>query len=149
MINIREMTKQDLDSVCAIENAVFSDAWTRQSFLETMDNDDSLLLTAEDEDKNILGYCCLYHALDEGEIVNVAVSQAYRKQGTGYELVSELMKRGMALGVRYFYLEVREHNLPAIKLYEKLGFSVVGTRKNFYQKPAENALIMTCDKGVN
>lgn len=149
MINIREMTKQDLESVCAIENAVFSDAWTRQSFLETMDNDDSLLLTAEDEDKNILGYCCLYHAQDEGEIVNVAVSQVYRKQGTGYELVSELMKRGMALGVRYFYLEVREHNLPAIKLYEKLGFSVVGTRKNFYQKPAENALIMTCDKGVN
>ena len=110
-----------------------------------MQNPESCLLVAVDDEENVLGYCCLYTAADEGEIVNVAVADKARRLGIGCALVSAMMREGSLRGVTFFYLEVRESNLPAQKLYEKLGFKVAGLRKNFYQKPLEHALIMTCD----
>ncbi len=142
---IRQIKEKDLAQVCAIEAATFSDAWTMQSFEETMQNPESCLFVAVDDEENVLGYCCLYTAADEGEIVNVAVADKERRLGIGYDLVSALMCEGSRRGVTFFYLEVRESNLPAQKLYEKLGFKAAGLRKNFYQKPLEHALIMTCD----
>lgn len=142
---IRQIKQTDLAQVCAIEAEIFTDAWTRQSFEETMQNPESYLLVASGDNDTVLGYCCLYVAADEGEIVNVAVCQQARKQGIGYALVNALMNEGKAHGVTFFYLEVRQSNLPAQKLYEKLGFTVAGQRKNFYQKPQEHALIMTCE----
>lgn len=142
---IRQIKQTDLAQVCAIEAAIFSDAWTMQSFEETMQNPESCLLVAVDDEDTVLGYCCLYTAVDEGEIVNVAVADKARRLGVGYALVSALMREGSLRGVTFFYLEVRESNLPAQKLYEKLGFKAAGLRKNFYQKPLEHALIMTCD----
>ena len=85
----------------------------------------------------------MYMALDEGEITNVAVSEACRNRGYGEQLVTELMQQGGKHGIRRYVLEVRVSNEPAIRLYQKLGFSVLGTRKNFYEKPTEDAYIMS------
>ena len=92
---------------------------------------------------SILGYCGMYMALDEGEITNVAISEACRNRGYGEQLVTELMQQGRKHGIRRYVLEVRVSNEPAIRLYQKLGFSVLGTRKNFYEKPSEDAYIMS------
>ena len=101
-------------------------------------------MTAVSEAQKVAGYCCLYCVLDEGEIVNVAVSESFRKQGIGERLVRHLMQAGAQRGAKNFYLEVRAGNEPAQCLYEKLGFKTVGIRKNFYEKPVENALVMMC-----
>ena len=78
----------------------------------------------------------MYMALDEGEITNVEVSEACRNRGYGEQLVTELMQQGRNHGISRYVLEVRVSNEPAIRLYQKLGFSVLGTRKNFYEKPS-------------
>lgn len=140
---IRNMEISDLDQVCAIEQDIFSDAWSRQGFLDSLDNEQALLLCAVDGDE-VLGYCCLYTMFDEGEIVNVAVHPERRCLGIGAQMIKILMDQGCAKGVCQFYLEVRESNVPAQWLYEKMGFAVVGIRKNFYVKPVENALVMHC-----
>lgn len=85
----------------------------------------------------------MYMALDEGEITNVAISEACRNRGYGEQLVTELMQQGRKHGISRYVLEVRVSNEPAIRLYQKLGFSVLGTRKNFYEKPSEDAYIMS------
>lgn len=140
---IRKMIKEDLSQVCAIENEIFSDAWTMQGFLDTLENSQAIMLVAaSDEDGSVEGYCCLYQAFDEGEIVNVAVHPDKRCRGIGYKMVEELMQQGILEGISHFYLEVRESNVNAQKLYEKLGFEMIGIRKDFYEKPRENAIIM-------
>lgn len=140
----RNMEMSDLDQVCAIEQAVFSDPWSREGFAESLGSGQAILLTAVSEAQKVVGYCCLYCALDEGEIVNVAVSETFRKQGIGERMVRHLMQAGTKRGAKNFYLEVRAGNQPAQRLYEKLGFKTVGIRKNFYEKPVENALVMMC-----
>lgn len=140
---IRRMQVPDLEQVCAIEKGIFSDAWSRQGFVDSLNNEHAILLCVVDKDQ-VLGYCCLYTMIDEGEIVNVAVDERYRKKGIGAVMIAELLNLGREKGVEQFYLEVRESNIPAQRLYQKMGFETAGIRKNFYEKPVENALIMHC-----
>ena len=86
----------------------------------------------------ILGY--LYYSLiyDRIEINQFEVLEEYRNKKIGSSLLDYLVN----LGNYDITLEVRETNVPAISLYEKLGFEEAGIRKNFYEKPVENALIM-------
>ena len=80
--------------------------------------------------------------LDEADITNVSVDAASRRDGVGESMLQELMRRGEQKGIKAFTLEVRESNLAAISLYQKLGFVSAGIRKNFYDAPKENAVIM-------
>ena len=79
---------------------------------------------------------------EEGEIMNVAVRREYRRKGVAGRLMKELLSRAEKRGAARFILEVREGNLPAVRLYESLGFLHAGRRRNFYSDPAEDALIM-------
>jgi ribosomal-protein-alanine N-acetyltransferase len=81
--------------------------------------------------------------LDEGSLDNIAVDPAYRRQGVAQALLEALIAQGQAQRLSFITLEVREHNAPAIGLYEKNGFQVVGRRKNYYEKPREDAILMT------
>ena len=81
--------------------------------------------------------------MDEGEIVNVAVSPEYRKQGYGVEMVGRLIRQSGEAGVRRFFLEVRESNIAGQKLYERLGFAACGKRRGFYEHPKEDAVLMS------
>ena len=86
----------------------------------------------------------IYCTLDEGEITNVAVAPAARRRGIARALLTELKQQLACRNVARIVLEVRVSNEPAIRLYEQMGFSVLGVRKNFYEKPTEDAYIMAC-----
>ena len=92
----------------------------------------------------VLGYVGLMYVLDEGYISNVAVHPEARRQGIGDALIDALAAKAAELELAFLTLEVRESNAPAIALYAKHGFHPVGKRKNYYDAPKEDAVLMTC-----
>lgn len=141
MTEIRLMCQSDLEQVATIEREIFSIPWSEKSFAESLASDNTIYLVAEKENK-IVGYCGMYISFEEGNITNVAVSPTYRRQGIAELMICEIFRLAKERKVSDVILEVRETNVSAINLYEKLGFKESGIRKNFYEKPTENALIM-------
>lgn len=139
---IRKMKEQDLMQVTAIEKSLFSDPWSESAFRDTLQQEEADFIIAEDDAGDIIGYCGAYRALDEAEIVNVAIKKECQNHGIGAVMVQDLIDREKKRNVRFFILEVRESNVSAQCCYQKLGFQVIGVRKNFYDCPKENALIM-------
>ncbi|MDD6037228.1 MAG: ribosomal protein S18-alanine N-acetyltransferase [bacterium] len=137
---VRKMTTEDLDEVVALEAAVFSMPWSHDGFLTALERDDALFVVAYDD--GVLGYCGAYLTQDEAEITNVAVSPGVRRRGIGAALLDALTEELEQKGIFRIVLEVRESNDAARLLYEKKGFDIVGTRKNFYERPRENAYVM-------
>ncbi|WP_207649463.1 ribosomal protein S18-alanine N-acetyltransferase [Anaeromicropila populeti] len=136
------MCEDDLEEVCSIENKMFSKPWSKSDFFTSMKNRQNIYLVAEEPQGEIVGYCGCWGVVDEGQITNVAVKPEARCKGIGTEMLKELIRIGRDEGLLQFTLEVRESNMQAIRLYEKLGFSSAGIRKNFYEAPLENAVIM-------
>ena len=141
MITVREMRIDDIDKVCEIENDSFSMPWPATGFFTYLIREDALFIVACEDDE-ILGYCGLICVPDEGDITNVAVQKDCRGRGIGKKLISEIIKRGAEKGVKKIFLEVRVSNEAAIALYKNAGFVQVGLRKNYYEKPVEDAIIM-------
>ena len=140
-LEITEMKQEDIPAVAALEREIFSMPWSENGFLSALSSSDTLYLTAR-ADGRVVGYCGLLQSFDEADITNVAVSPAYRGRSVGYRMLSELMEAGKTRGIERYTLEVRVSNQAALALYEKLGFASVGVRKNFYEKPKEDAVIM-------
>ena len=140
-LEIREMKKTDLQEVVRIEKENFSLPWSEQGFADSMGQENTCFLSAC-KNGSIVGYCGYLQVLDEADITNVSVDAASRRDGVGESMLQELMRRGAQKGIKAFTLEVRESNLAAISLYQKLGFASAGIRKNFYDAPKENAVIM-------
>lgn len=138
---IMDMQLSDLAEVAAVEKQVFSQPWSENGFTSSLKSDDTLYLVVRLEGK-LIGYCGLLQSFDEADITNVAVHPEHRRGGIAFAMLCELMKRGSARGIARFTLEVRAGNTPALRLYEKLGFRSVGIRKNFYDLPKEDAVIM-------
>lgn len=145
MIIIRELEEKDLDEVCQLEARVFSMPWKKQDFIDMIASEAALYMVAEDDQQpgKILGCCGVRNIVMEGDISNVVVQEAARNQGIGKKMLQELMLRSYEIwGMKVFTLEVRVGNQPAISLYKSLGFQSEGIRKNFYEKPKEDAMIM-------
>lgn len=140
-LEIGRMKEEDLAQVSAIEAACFSVPWTEKGFRDAIAMPHTIFLVAVLDGK-VAGYCGCYQSLEEAEITNVAVRQDLRGQGIARKLLEELIRIGTAQGAFAYTLEVRVSNGPAIHLYESLGFGSVGIRKNFYEKPTEDAMIM-------
>ena len=140
---IRRMTSFDTDKVAIIEKNIFSMPWSKEGFDAAINQENNILLVAEIEN-DIVGYVVMYTSLDEGEITNVAVKTDCRKKHIGDSLIKELKEISNNKGVKRIVLEVRVSNKAAISLYEKNKFKKLGTRKNFYEKPREDAFIMEC-----
>ena len=149
------MTLQDVSAVAAIEKMCFSLPWSEQSLIDSVKREDTMFLVCEefdeknsddtgDENSNIVGYIGMYLSFDEGDITNVAVSPAHRKKGYGEALVSKAKELAKEKQLEMILLEVRVSNAPAISLYKKMGFEELGIRKNFYEHPVEDAIIMKC-----
>ena len=95
------------------------------------------------EDEEIVtGYIGLYLSFDEASVTNVAVASKFRKKGYGEALVEKSKELAKDAGAECIFLEVRQSNVPALSLYKKLGFEELGIRKNFYEHPVEDAIIM-------
>lgn len=140
---IRMMQKGDVAAVAALEAQIFPMPWSAAGFADTLPREDIIFLVAYEQDE-LLGYVGIYCTLDEGEITNVAVAPAARRRGIARALLTELKQQLACRNVARIVLEVRVSNEPAIRLYEQMGFSVLGVRKNFYEKPTEDAYIMAC-----
>lgn len=146
---IREMLPEDLKTVCRIEAENFSVPWSEKSFLESMEREDTVFLTAV-FDGEVVGYLGCYCIDGVGEITNVAVDAAFRCQGVGARLLEGLYEHAPVHSCQEFFLEVRESNKAAIALYTRQGFQKEGIRKNFYERPREHALILwKHDSGTN
>lgn len=141
-MNIRLMVEEDIDSVSQIEEQLFSKPWTKQDFMNSMSDRHNIYVVAENEQHEVVGYCGIWGVLDEGQITNVAVRTQDQGNGVGFKMLEELLLIGKNEGLQQFTLEVRKSNIKAIKLYQKLGFVEEGIRKDFYDKPVEDGIIM-------
>ena len=141
-MRIRPMTMEDCEQVAAIEAVSFSMPWSLDAFTKTIQKDNFRYFVAE-EAGEILGYCGFLYVLDEAEIPNVCVKASARGQGIGKQMMTVLIGEAAKLGMAVLFLEVRESNSPARRLYEGLGFEQIGMRKNFYEQPVEHAVLMS------
>ena len=138
----RPMKPEDLGGIIEIEKTCFTaDAWSEDDFIYRMNASDwhFINLTLEDEGR-VAAYITATIVADEMNIDSVAVAPEYRRKGYASALIDLAIKEAKAAVVM---LEVRESNTAAISLYQSLGFEKVGLRKNYYERPVENAVLMT------
>jgi ribosomal-protein-alanine N-acetyltransferase len=138
---IREMWREDLERVLIVERASFAMPWTRAFFEDALGSPISGAFVLESEGR-IAAYIVLYSVEDEAHILNIAVDPALRRRGCGRAMLSFVVGRYGVLGVKDYYLEVRESNEAAIGLYRSLGFRLIGRRKRYYSESNEDALVM-------
>ncbi len=138
---IREANFDDIKSLVDIDLECFSSPWSEVSFKNEMMHDYAICyVVCYNED--VAGYINARKIFDEISINNVAVAKKYRRIGIGEMLINHLFSN-ITEDVLSITLEVRESNIPAQKLYSKCGYEKIGVRKNFYEKPTENAILMT------
>ena len=148
-VRIVPMNADHLDEVAELERICFSVPWSRKMLTEELENQCAAFLVAEDgASGKVLGYAGLHVVLDEGYIDNVAVEEAARRHGVASALLDVFCRFGEA-NLAFLTLEVRASNQSAIALYEKYGFQRAGLRKGYYQRPREDAVIMTREFGGN
>ena len=140
-MNVREMEVADLEQVMPLEETLFSLPWSGTGFFSFLLREDALFLVAE-KNGEILGYCGMLIAMDEGDVVKVGVVQEHQGQGIGRKLMEALIHESGKKGVSSIYLEVRISNRRAVRLYESLGFQQIGIRKNYYEHPREDGILM-------
>lgn len=140
---IDDVREEQLEKIEEIEKACFSMPWTIEQLRSQMKDSQHEFIAALDDEGRVLGYGGMMYVLDEGYISNVAVAPEARRQGIGRDLIKELMARAAALDLAFVTLEARCSNAAAIALYEKQGFVPVGKRKNYYDFPREDAILMT------
>lgn len=138
-IKIIKAAQENTADIFLIEQACFSTPWTEQSIIDSIGSDSNYFNVAYADGKPA-GYMSMMLAAGEGDIMRVAVLPEYRRLGIGRALLEECFSSNNPDVV---FLDVRENNIPAIGLYESLGFKSVGLRKNYYTNPTENAVIMT------
>ena len=142
-VRIVPMNADHLDEVAELERICFSTPWSRNMLAEELENACSAFLVAEDDTGKVVGYAGLQVILDEGYITNVAVRPECRRNGIAGKLLQVFLDFGQANHLAFLTLEVRASNYDAIALYGSRGFRSVGRRKNYYEHPREDAVIMT------
>lgn len=143
-VKIVPMTADHLEELEKLERICFSRPWSRKMLAEELENQCAAFLVAEDSvSGRVLGYAGLMVVADEGYITNVAVFPEYRRQGIAAQILQVFLQFAEANQLAFLTLEVRPSNAAAIALYQGFGFEEVGRRKNYYDLPKEDALILT------
>ncbi len=141
-VTVRAAIEDDLAAIHAIECASFGDPWSLEGFRDLVDHPRAMLDVAIDSDGTLLGYAVAWYVADESEIANIAVAPAARRRGVGALLLDRILRAAAEFGAKTVFLEVRESNEEARKLYEARQFEIAGRRLKYYSKPEEDALIM-------
>ena len=137
-MRIKNAQPEHIPAIAALERVCFpADPWPEDMIARMADR-----FTVAVEDGAVAGYLVLSSVLDEGNIDNVAVAPAFRRRGIADALVADAVIRAREAELAFVTLEVRASNVPAIRLYEKHAFRAIGRRKNYYEKPREDAIIM-------
>lgn len=140
-ISVVPITETHIKDIANLEKECFSNPWSEKTIAEAYKNGTKFFVAIKN--LKVLGYAGISAVLDEGYITNIAVLEKYRKQGVASALIENLFLFAKQNSLKFISLEVRESNIPAITLYNKFGFKKEGFRKNFYENPRENAIIMT------
>ena len=141
MIKIVNMEGVHVPQVAALEKLCFSDPWSENSVASELNNPLSFWLVALEGDR-VVGYVGSQTVVGETDMMNVAVHPDFRRRGVAEALILALVEELKVMDSHCLTLEVRASNAPAIALYEKMGFSQIGLRKNYYRNPREDALIL-------
>ncbi len=141
---VRKMQPQDMAAVIDMEKVTFADPWSEQAIGDTANQSHAYILVAL-QDEEVVGYCIAYQILDEAEIARIAVKDTFRKQGVGRSLLDAVLAESRAKGGRRVLLDVRESNLTARTFYRNYGFCEDGIRKNYYEMPKEDAVLMSME----
>ncbi len=146
---IRLCEAGDIAAIAALERECFSEPWSEASLKSELLQPYALMLVATDETAEgaLLGYVSGRVIGDEGQISNVAVAEAHRREGIGRALMCEAERAFVLAGAKQLQLEVRASNLGAIALYRLLGYAAIGVRKRFYRRPTEDAVLMNKTPG--
>ena len=147
-VRIVPMSADHLEEIAALERVCFSRPWSRNMLAEELENQCAAFLTALDpQTGKVVGYAGLLVAADEGYITNVAVFPEYRRRGVAGQLLKVFCDFAAGRHLAFLTLEVRPSNEAAIALYRSYGFTERGRRRNYYDLPREDALILTRDFG--
>ena len=146
-VTVRRLAAEDVDAVVAIETEAFASPWQRETFLDLLDRPGLELLVMEDSVAGIVGYAVLWCIVDQGELANMAITPNFRRRGLGSLLLARVLDVAREREVETVYLEVRASNESAVRLYTRFGFTEVGTRRAYYDRPKEDALVMMAALG--
>ncbi|PKR76534.1 ribosomal-protein-alanine N-acetyltransferase [Halalkalibacillus sediminis] len=136
------MTVEDLDEIFEIETASFRSPWKKKDFFfDLTENLFSHYLVLEKEGR-LIGYCGVWIVLESAQITNIAILPEERGHNYGEFLFDKVLELSKREGATELTLEVRESNLVAQNLYEKLGLKIVGRREKYYKNDGEDALVM-------
>ena len=129
MIEISEADFPELPEIAALEREIFPDAWSLKSLAKTKEG--------------MAGYLIFYYVLEEGEIARIATAHSVRRQGAASQMFRKLLDFCREQKITRIMLEVRENNEAARQFYGKCGFTKDGIRRNYYENPKENAVLMS------
>jgi ribosomal-protein-alanine N-acetyltransferase len=143
-VTLSPMTQDNLDAVIAIEQTAYSHPWTRGNFRDSLNplfEAQCLWLDGE-----LLGYFLAMHGVEEMHLLNITVAPARQGQGWGHMMLDALSLMSRHAGAQWLWLEVRQSNLQALKVYERYGFNQVSIRKDYYpagRQQREHAVVMS------
>ena len=145
MTSIEDITPENyhihLDNILEIENRSFPSPWSQRAFIQEIENPIShiwVLLA----DNQLVGYICFWLFDREIQLINIAVHPDEKGKGLGHHLMTRMIETGLSKGSQYIWLEVRISNLPAKRLYHRLGFEEIGRRRGYYRETKEDAIVM-------
>ncbi|MBW1942600.1 MAG: ribosomal protein S18-alanine N-acetyltransferase [Deltaproteobacteria bacterium] len=145
MTSIEDITPENyhihLDNILEIENRSFPSPWSQRAFIQEIENPIShiwVLLA----DNQLVGYICFWLFDREIQLINIAVHPDEKGKGLGRHLMTRMIETGLSKGSQYIWLEVRISNLPAKRLYHRLGFEEIGRRRGYYRETNEDAIVM-------
>jgi ribosomal-protein-alanine N-acetyltransferase len=141
-MQMREMVREDIDAVTAIEQQIHSHPWTRGMFMDALAHGNMCRLYAAGNE--IVGYAILLPTLDEVELLDISIASSFQRQGLGEKLLAELLVLARENDWTRMLLEVRRSNLSAQGLYRKAGFEAIGIRRDYYAltNGREDAIVM-------
>lgn len=138
------MEMKDTQKVYQLSKESFSEPWVLSAIEKEITNPVASYFVVEYEGE-VIGFGGMWHVLDEGEIINIAVHKSYHRKGIGSLILNQLICEARARNLVVMHLEVRASNEAAKMLYLKQGFNYIATRKSYYHNPTEDALIMSCE----
>ena len=141
---IRRMREPDLAAVREIERLSFSNPWSDSTFRGEIQNTavSFPMVVVRRPGEEVVGYIVYWQIRDDVQVNNIAVHPECRGLGLGEAMMRYAIAKSREAGATFVTLEVRQSNTPALTLYRKLGFEIMGTRKNYYTKPDEDAYVM-------
>jgi len=146
-VRIRKLGKEDLAAIVNIQNQTpLASRWTQADYANLAGDPLGLILVAVLDTMTppkIVGFAAFHRVIDEAELRNMAVDPAHQRQGAGRELLPEGCRRLLEQGAKQIYLEVRASSMPALGLYYSAGFGVCSRRRDYYNDPREDGLVLS------